>query len=36
MEENAWRGPETGASFEDWSERPLKKGKKKYEQSHWY
>jgi|GEM_PF-1832069 hypothetical protein len=25
-EENTWRGPETGASTEDWFERPLKKG----------
>ena len=25
-EESTWRGPETGASTEDWFERPLKKG----------
>jgi hypothetical protein len=25
-EESTWRGPETGASIEDWFERPLKKG----------
>jgi len=27
MGQNTWRGPGTGASIEDWFERPLKKGK---------